>query len=82
MDIEGAEMPILENTNAKFQKLVYEWSFDIDPSLVRLWNVIDKQKEDYRVEAAWSSICYNDKRETMWKKSWFPACTNVFCFAK
>lgn len=82
MDIEGAEMPILENTNAKFQKLVYEWSFDIDPSLVRLWNVIDKQKEDYRIEAAWSSICYNDKRETMWQKSWFPACTNVFCFAK
>jgi FkbM family methyltransferase len=82
MDIEGAEMPILENTNAKFQKLVYEWSFDIDPSLVRLWNVIDKQKEDYRIEAAWSSICYNDQRETMWQKSWFPACTNVFCFAK
>ena len=40
MDIEGAEMPILENTESKFKKLVYEWSFDVDPSLSRLWNVI------------------------------------------
>jgi len=82
MDIEGAEMLILENTNAIFKKLVYEWSFDIDPSLVRLWHVIDRQKCSYRVEAAWSSICYNDQRETVWQPSWFPACTNVFCFAK
>ena len=82
MDIEGAEMPILENTAATFKKLVYEWSFDIDPSLTRLWSVIDKQKREYRVEAAWSSICYNDHRETVWQKSWFPACTNVFCFSK
>jgi len=82
MDIEGAEMPILENTTATFKKLVYEWSFDIDPSLVRLWHVIDRQKRSYRVEAAWSSICYNDQRETVWQPSWFPACTNVFCFAK
>ena len=44
MDIEGAEMPILENTTTTFKKLVYEWSFDIDPSLTRLWSVIDKQK--------------------------------------
>jgi FkbM family methyltransferase len=82
MDIEGAEMPILENTQSKFKKLVYEWSFDIDPSLTRLWSVIDKQKNDYRIEAAWNSICYNDQRETVWQQSWFPACTNVFCFSK
>lgn len=82
MDIEGAEMLILENTKAKFKKLVYEWSFDIDPSLVRLWNVLDKQKEHYRVEGEMHRICYDDKRETMWQKNWFPACTNVFCFTK
>ena len=46
MDIEGAEMPILENTAATFKKLVYEWSFDIDPSLTRLWCGIDTQKSD------------------------------------
>ena len=82
MDIEGAEMPILETSKRIFEKLVYEWSFDIDPSLKRLWNVIDEQKKNYRVEAAWSTICYNDKREHLWQPSWFPACTNVFCFKK
>ena len=82
MDIEGAEMPILENTERTFRKLVYEWSFDIDPSLKRLWDVIDKQKKNYRVEAAWNTIFYEDHREIMWQSAWFPACTNVFCFAK
>ena len=42
IDIEGAEMPILENTNRKFKKMVFEWSFDIDPSLPRFWNIIEK----------------------------------------
>jgi FkbM family methyltransferase len=35
MDIEGAEMPILENSTRLFKKMVYEWSFDIDASLPR-----------------------------------------------
>ena len=82
MDIEGAEMLILENLKHKFKKLVYEWSFDIDNSLERIWKVIDKQKQDYRVEAAWNTICYNDKREYYWQQSWFPPCTNVFLFEK
>jgi FkbM family methyltransferase len=80
MDIEGAEMPILEATKSKFKKLVYEWSFDIDPSLARLWKVIDEQKKIYRVEAAWNSIFYKTKEHERWKPEWFPACTNVFCY--
>ena len=80
MDIEGAEMPILENTQALFSRMVYEWSFDIDPSLKRLWSVIDKQKKDYRVECAWKTICYDSRNHEVWQKNWFPACTNVFCF--
>lgn len=82
MDIEGAEMPILENTNIEFNKLVYEWSFDIDPSLTRLWNVIDQQKYIYRVEAAWNSIRYSQRDYERWQPQWFPACTNVFCYKK
>ena len=82
MDIEGAEMPILETTKIKFKKLVYEWSFDIDPSLTRLWKVLDTQKKNYRVEAAWNSIRYNKKDYEQWQKEWFPACTNVFCYGK
>jgi len=81
MDIEGAEMPILEDTKKRFKKLVYEWSFDIDPSLRRLWQMLEKQKEQYRIEAAWSSIRYEERDYEVWQPSWFPACTNVFCFA-
>ena len=82
MDIEGAEMVILENTKSRFDKLVYEWSFDIDPSLPRLWDVLDNQKQNYRIEAHWKTICYDTKNETLWQPSWIPACTNVFCFRK
>tara|TARA_R110000822_G_scaffold15811_2_gene54223 strand:- start:730 stop:1428 length:699 start_codon:yes stop_codon:yes gene_type:complete len=80
IDIEGAEMPILENTNRVFNKLVYEWSFDIDPSLERLWKVIDKQKKHYELKTAWSTICYESKKELYWQQSWFPACVNVHGF--
>jgi hypothetical protein len=82
MDIEGAEMLILENTNRVFKKMVFEWSFDIDPSLNRLWNLIDKQKNIYDIKFEEHRVCYDDKRETQWQKSWFPACTNVFCYKK
>jgi FkbM family methyltransferase len=81
MDIEGAEMLILESTQKKFKKLVYEWSFDIDPDLKRLWNVIEKQSEIYEIKYEKHRICHDDKREVFWQKSWFPACTNVFCFS-
>jgi FkbM family methyltransferase len=54
MDIEGAEMLILENTKKVFRKLVYEWSFDIDDSLPRFWNIIEKQKKAvFRFKRCW-----------------------------
>lgn len=82
MDIEGAEMPILETTNLIFNKLIFEWSFDIDNSLQRFWDIIDKLKINYDVKFQEGSTCYNDRREYFWQKSWFPACTNVFCYKK
>lgn len=82
MDIEGAEMLILENTNKVFKKLVYEWSFDIDPSLQRFWDIIEKQSLLYNLNYEKHRTCHDDKREIMWQKSWFPACTNVFAFNK
>ena len=82
MDIEGAEMPILETTNRMFKKLIYEWSFDIDPSLSRFWSIIDKQKSIYNIRFEEHRTCYDDKRESVWQKHWFPACTNVFCYEK
>ena len=81
MDIEGAEMSILENTKKVFKKLVYEWSFDVDPDTPRLWDLADKQKEVYRVETSWSSMKYRTEH-VIWQESWFPACCLVFCFKK
>ena len=83
MDIEGAEMLILENTNKVFKKLVYEWSFDIDGSLPRFWNIIEKQKNQY---SDFKDIGNTGKFKTrdydVWQKSWFPACANIFAFNK
>lgn len=78
MDIEGSEMPIVEATARRFKKFIFEWSFDIDPDLERYWRCLDKLGESYDVKAQQ----YRDKGVTIWPKSWFPACTNVFCYAK
>ena len=82
MDIEGAEMLILENTNKVFKKLVYEWSFDIDGSLKRFWNIIESQKKIYEVAEIGNTAKFKSRDYDTWQKSWFPACTNVFCYEK
>jgi FkbM family methyltransferase len=82
MDIEGAEMPILEKTNRRFKKMVFEWSFDIDGSLPRFWNVMDKLNKNYKVADIGNTARYKTKDYDVWQKSWFPACTNVFCYEK
>lgn len=78
IDIEGMEMPIIESTSLKFERLIFEWSFDIDPNLERYWKVLDKLNYDYEVTCS----TYKNKGVTVWPKSWFPACENVFCYAK
>jgi FkbM family methyltransferase len=82
MDIEGAEMLILENTKKVFKKLVYEWSFDIDDSLPRFWNIIEKQQKKYKVSEIGNTAKFKSRDYDTWQKSWFPACTNVFCYEK
>ena len=81
MDIEGAEMLILENTNKVFKKLVYEWSFDIDGSLNRFRKVIDNQKLIY------NKVIIQDKRYYELADEYIPKrfivpCTNIFCYEK
>lgn len=82
MDIEGAEMPILENTQRKFKKLVFEWSFDIDPSLPRFWSIIEKLELIYKLGSVGNTAKFQSRDYDVWQKSWFPACTNVFCYEK
>lgn len=83
MDIEGAEMLILENTNKIFKKLVYEWSFDIDGSLPRFWKIIEKHQKQYNnFKEVGNTGRFKTRDYEVWQKSWFPACTNVFAFNK
>lgn len=56
MDIEGAEMPILEGMNVFPKKMVFEWSFDIDGSINRYKKIIDKLNSSY------NNLIEKDKR--------------------
>ena len=76
MDIEGAEMPILEDMLKFPKKMVFEWSFDIDPNINRYRDMVKSLAYIYsNVKAPSYNMDYVE-----WPKSWFPACANVFCF--
>ncbi len=80
MDIEGAEMPILESTKRRFKKLVFEWSFDIDDSLSRFRRCIDKLSHTH-------DVLIQDKRfyelaDDFVPRRFIVKATNVFCFQK
>jgi len=76
MDIEGAEMLILENLNVMPKKMVYEWSFDIDDNIDRYRNVLKKMINNYE------NVKHNSIKDEhkIWQKGWFPPCRNVYCF--
>ena len=76
MDIEGAEMAILESMQEFPKKMVYEWSFDIDPSLTRYRQILKKMKERYKsIRGTEFNLDFVE-----WQKSWFPPCANVYCY--
>jgi len=76
MDIEGAEMEILERLDFPLKKLVAEWSFDIDNNIDRYRNVVSKLRNIYKNVHA-SEIKSEHK---VWLKSWFPPCKNIYCY--
>lgn len=76
MDVEGAEMAIVEGMKVAPRKLVLEWSFDVDDSLSRYRRAIAKLQDLYQVVHA-SKI--NEKYDR-WQKSWFPPCKLIWCF--
>jgi len=76
MDIEGAEMLIIESLNIKLNKLVFEWSFDVDEKIDRYRNAVKKMELSFtNVHAG----VINEKHK-VWLKSWFPPCKNVYCY--
>lgn len=76
MDIEGSEIPILTAwpEETKVQKLVFEWSFDVDKKTATLREAIARLKKDFPNVKHTSQI---DKIES-W--DFFPPATMVFCW--
>lgn len=81
MDIEGAEMPILEliaHDRAildRIRKLTFEWSFDVDPDLVRFRNVLHRLKDAFPHLSPEAEYHGHDT----WPASWFPPCKTIYC---
>jgi len=76
MDIEGSEFPILESLDyTKIGNLVFEWSFDVDPSIRRFQKVIQNLRTSY------TKVTYGkfDETYTDWQPSWFPPCKTIYC---
>ena len=77
LDAEGVEMPILEKyAERRVKKLVFEWSFDIDPSLIRFEKLIVRLKKVY------PNVIYSGYADGYkeWQPSWFPACRTIWCY--
>lgn len=80
MDIEGAEMDILENMDLFPNKIVFEWSLDIDGSLNRYRKIIDKFKPQYK-NIIYKKQFYGLPDEFL-PKNIIPACDNIYCYEK
>lgn len=77
MDIEGAEMEIIEKMEVYPKKMVMEWSFDIDRSMKRYKNAIDKLSSQYN-ELYYNNQFYQSPHD-IFPKNIFPACDNIYC---
>jgi len=74
MDIEGAEALLLPRlADLPVQRLTYEWSFEIHPSIIAFRDVRDQLRNHYdHVEADWK-----EKHDTWDVRYWFPQCETV-----
>jgi len=78
MDIEGTEIDLLESMTAddfkNINKLVFEYSFDFDPSIPRFMNIINTLRKTF------DNVHFTKVDETQATYKYFPPCTNVFCW--
>lgn len=76
MDIEGAEMSIIESMEIFPKRMVFEWSFDVDPDIDRYRDSVKKLSLKYQTVKAPK---YREDY-SVWPESWFPPCANVYCY--
>jgi FkbM family methyltransferase len=76
MDIEGAEISILEAWPKGFRtkKLVFEYSFDVDQSCARLRRILERLKAEY------PNVRYSAQIDRIEKWDFFPPATMVHCW--
>lgn len=80
MDIEGAEMSILEQMQNYPKKMVAEWSLDIDGNLNRYRRIVDKLKPVY-TKFKYKQQFY-DFPDDIIPNSIFPKADNFICYEK
>lgn len=77
IDIEGEEINILENINLdsfkNIKKLVFEYSFDADPSIHRFTKIID------RLKSIFTTVHFTGVKLTDQEYKFYPPCINVYC---
>jgi FkbM family methyltransferase len=79
MDIEGAEIDILETLTPEdyqqygIKKMVFEYSFDIDPSIPRFLAIVDN------LRLYFDEVSYSKVKENELEYKHFPAMTMVYC---
>ena len=78
MDIEGAEMAILEDMKVFPEKMVFEWSFDIDRRILRYRDIIDKMKKNYK-NMRYKKQFY-DFPDYRLPDRIFPKADNIYCY--
>lgn len=76
MDVEGSELELLGDVSIyrHLKKLVFEWGFDVDPSIERFINKCDELKGIFQ-HVKHATFAEGEKIH-----HWFPPCTKVFCW--
>jgi len=82
MDIEGTEMPILEwlftGVGNKYLPagMVFEWSFDVDPTIARFHGVVEQLESAYELVKG-TNLGKIDEMDA-WPPAAFPPCRLVY----
>jgi len=81
MDIEGMEIELLEKYGDKMghlKKLVFEYTFDADPSIPRFMHIIHLLQKSFTIVKFKNQLSQLHRRkETVY--NYYPLCTTVFC---
>lgn len=78
MDIEGAEIAILESQDRWYnvEKLVFEYSFDVDPSIRRFLDIIERLRQSF------ATVHYTKVKSDQEFYRHFPRSTIVYCVGR